>query len=61
MQKYSISHFRKQFPNDATCLAWLAKEHYPDGIECPKCKKVTKHHAMKTPAETRRRRSYAKL
>jgi transposase len=32
------------FPDDAACLAYLVAELYPDGIHCPTCKKVTKHH-----------------
>lgn len=41
---YSLMEFERQFPNDATCLEWLVERHYPDGIFCPKCKKITKHH-----------------
>lgn len=48
MQKYTVSDFRRQFPDDAACLEWLAKEQYPDGIVCKKCKAVTRHHPMKT-------------
>jgi transposase len=32
------------FPDDAACLAYLVAQLYPDGIYCPTCKKVTKHH-----------------
>src|SRR5690606_1140928 len=28
--------------NDA-CLEWLKNQRYPHGVECPVCKKVTKH------------------
>jgi transposase len=35
--KYTIKDFRKQFPNDAACLAFLFNEQHPDGIECPSC------------------------
>lgn len=34
----------EMFPDDAACLAYLVAQLYPDGIHCPTCKKVTKHH-----------------
>ncbi len=40
----SLMEFEKQFPDDATCLDYLVRTLYPEGIYCPKCKKVTKHH-----------------
>jgi transposase len=36
--------FEREFPNDAACLEWLKDRLYPDGIFCPKCEAVTKHH-----------------
>jgi transposase len=42
--KYTAKHFTVKFPNDDACLEWLKNKQYPDGIECPACKKVTKHH-----------------
>lgn len=43
--------FRREFPDDATCLEYLVAKLYPDGIFCPKCEKVTKHHRLaKRPA-----------
>ncbi len=32
------------FPDDAACLDYLVRKLYPEGIYCPKCAKVTKHH-----------------
>jgi transposase len=32
------------FPTDAACLDYLVAQLYPDGIYCPTCKRVTKHH-----------------
>lgn len=32
------------FPDDAACLEYLVAQLYPDGIYCPKCERVTKHH-----------------
>ena len=39
--------FNERFPDDASCLEWLIGYLYPDGIYCPKCMKVTKHHRDK--------------
>ena len=46
--KYTITDLRRDFPDDAACLAWLVDWLYPDGIFCVKCNKVTPHHAMRT-------------
>ncbi len=48
MQKYTIKDLQKDFPNDDACLEWLKKYRWPEGIPCPKCGKVTKHHLMST-------------
>jgi transposase-like protein len=32
------------FPDDAACLDYLVTQLYPDGIYCPTCNRVTKHH-----------------
>jgi transposase-like protein len=51
MRRYTINKFNKQFPNDDACLEWLKNNHYPDGIHCTTCKKITKHHKIaKRPA-----------
>ncbi len=41
---YSRTEFERQFPDDATCLDWLVKKLYPNGVFCPTCKTITKHH-----------------
>jgi transposase len=41
---YSLMDFERQYPDDAACLEKLVEWLYPDGIHCPKCQKVTKHH-----------------
>ncbi len=46
MQRYTINHFNAQFPDDDTCLEWLVKNRWPEGITCPKCGQVTKHHRV---------------
>lgn len=38
--------FDREFPDDAACLEWLKNRLYPNGIHCPKCNKVTKHHRV---------------
>lgn len=45
---YSRMEFERQFPDDAACLDWLAKKLYPNGICCPRCKAITKHHREST-------------
>lgn len=42
--RYTIFEFDREFPDDATCLEYLVGKLYPEGIYCPKCEKVTKHH-----------------
>lgn len=36
--------FEREYPDDAACLEVLVKKLYPNGIFCPTCKKITKHH-----------------
>jgi transposase len=48
---FSMMEFDREFPDDAACLEWLKNWVYPDGIHCPKCQKITKHHRVaKRPA-----------
>ncbi len=49
----SLMEFERQFPDDAVCLDYLVRELYPNGIYCPTCKQITKHH------RDRKRPSYA--
>jgi len=44
MERYTIAQFNRDFPNDDACLEWLKNYLYPDGIFCPKCSRITKHH-----------------
>jgi transposase-like protein len=46
--RYTFYDFEEDFPDDAACLDWLVGHLYPDGIFCPKCQRVTKHHRVKT-------------
>jgi transposase len=41
---YTLTEFEREFPDDAACLEYLVKKLYPNGIYCPKCERVTKHH-----------------
>src|SRR5271156_2861446 len=45
---YSLMEFEREYPDDAACLAKLVEWLYPNGIFCPKCQKVTKHHRVKS-------------
>lgn len=40
---FKISEFKREFPDNDACLEWLKNRLYPNGIECPVCRKVTKH------------------
>jgi transposase len=44
--KYTTKNFNKEFANDDACLEWLKNYRFPNGIECPTCKKVTKHYKI---------------
>jgi transposase-like protein len=45
--------FERDFPDDAACLEWLLHHRYPNGVYCPTCQRVTKHH------RERKRTSYS--
>jgi transposase len=40
--------FDRQYPDDAACLDVLVEKLYPNGIYCPTCERVTKHHRDKS-------------
>ncbi len=42
--RYSLMEFMAQFPDDGACLEHLVERLYPNGIYCPTCERVTKHH-----------------
>jgi len=46
MDKYTAQDFDKEFPTDDSCLEWIKDYLYPDGIYCPECEKITKHHKV---------------
>jgi len=45
--RYSLMEFDVEFPDDSACLEFLVRKVYPEGIYCPKCERVTKHHRVK--------------
>jgi transposase len=46
MQKFTVKDFDSKFPNNEVCLEWIKNHRWPDGIECPNCKRITKHHKV---------------
>ncbi|MCK4721754.1 MAG: IS1595 family transposase [Dehalococcoidia bacterium] len=48
LQKYTLSQFKSDFPDDDAILEWLKDYRWPDGIHCPVCDKVRKHHRIKS-------------
>ncbi len=42
--RYTLMDFERDFPDDAACLDFLVFMLYPDGIYCPTCQRITKHH-----------------
>jgi len=46
MRKFTKNDLDKRFPNDDACLEWIKNHRWPDGIECPNCQRVTKHHKV---------------
>jgi transposase-like protein len=41
---YSLMEFEREYPDDAACLESLMRRLYPNGIYCPTCRAITKHH-----------------
>jgi transposase len=49
--RFTAFELAHEFPDDAACLDYLVTKLYPNGIFCPKCNKVTRHHRItKRPA-----------
>jgi transposase-like protein/transcription elongation factor Elf1 len=46
MNKYTTKDFNKEFSTDESCIEWVKNHRYPQGITCPACNKVTKHHKV---------------
>lgn len=41
-EKFTKADFDRIFPDNDACLDWLVNHLYPNGIECPVCKKITR-------------------
>ncbi len=41
--KYTIRDFKKDFPDDEACLAYIFQNRYGSSYACPKCAKVSWH------------------
>ena len=46
MEKYTIKQFDAQFPDEDSCLEFVKNARWPDGIDCPKCEKKTRHYRI---------------
>jgi transposase len=44
---FSLKQFTLKFPNDDICLEEIRRSHFPEGIYCKKCKKITRHYRIK--------------
>jgi transposase len=44
--KFTKKDFDKMFPDEKACFDWLVNHRFPNGIDCPVCKKSTKHHKL---------------
>lgn len=46
--RYTLFEFERDFPDDATCLEWLLRARFPEGVFCEgKCQKITKVYREK--------------
>jgi transposase len=43
---FSLAQFALRFPNDDVCLEEIRKLHFPEGIPCRKCRKITRHYKI---------------
>ena len=48
LQKYTLKEFKGEFSDNDAILEWLKNYRWPDGIHCPICDKVRKHHRIKS-------------
>lgn len=46
--EYALNDFKRDFPDDKTCLEWLKANRYPDGIYCDNCNAITVHHYIES-------------
>jgi transposase-like protein len=43
MRRYTITQFQSDYPDDRSCLAYLFKARWPQGVTCATCEQTTKH------------------
>jgi predicted DNA-binding transcriptional regulator YafY len=43
---FKFKDIDQEFPDEKSCLEWLKNKRYPEGIKCPVCNKITKHHRL---------------
>jgi predicted DNA-binding transcriptional regulator YafY/predicted RNA-binding Zn-ribbon protein involved in translation (DUF1610 family) len=41
-----LSKYNYDFSDNDSCLEWLKNQRYPEGIKCPNCGKITRHHKL---------------
>ena len=46
MRDFTAKDFAVHFPDDDACLEWIKNHLWPEGIHCPVCNKITKHHKL---------------
>ena len=47
MKQYTTAQFNARFPDDDSCLEWILKNRWPEGVTCETCVKVTPHYRVK--------------
>lgn len=47
-KKFTFKDFLQRFPNDEACLDEVFNLRYPNGVDCVKCKKITKYYHLKS-------------
>src|SRR5947208_1448373 len=46
-QKYTLTQFNQEFPDDDSCLEYLKEQRWPDGVTtCPECKVERRHYRV---------------
>jgi predicted DNA-binding transcriptional regulator YafY len=46
VKRLELKDIDQDFHDDDDCLEWLKTQRYPSGIECPVCRKITRHHKI---------------
>ena len=46
MQKYTVAQFIREFATERSCVEYLARVRWPEGIVCPKCEERTTHYLI---------------